>query len=336
MTTMLRALTLTNAAWREAIRIRHPEVDLDHYLLALIAAGGPAAELLGRHGVTLAGARRAALGARRESVASLGIDPSTLSDPAPLPLNDLHTGAAGSAPLADRVTAVTSRLARTWSENDLLIALVEEPSDTCAAVLRACGVDLAALVEEARNAPRTEAGGPQACSPLPDLTSPVAGTRTSAVRMTHMISAPVEAVRRAATAPELAAQWLGIEPADLILGNDGIVRRVAHRKGRRTEHVWTKVVDELDRDGIRIAWSETLHAPGNRWDGAQGSTRNLHLRSVPGGTLIEFTLGIRTFGRLALPASWLASVTVPMGLSHTLHALSFVTADLESGDLSTP
>ena len=47
MTTLLRTLTVANAAWREATRWRHPDIDVDHAFLGLIAAGGPAAALLG-------------------------------------------------------------------------------------------------------------------------------------------------------------------------------------------------------------------------------------------------------------------------------------------------
>ena len=51
---------LTTASWREAARLRAAEVDLEHLYLGLIAVGGSAARLLGRHGTagTKAGPQR--------------------------------------------------------------------------------------------------------------------------------------------------------------------------------------------------------------------------------------------------------------------------------------
>ncbi|MFF0973714.1 UNVERIFIED_CONTAM: Clp protease N-terminal domain-containing protein, partial [Kocuria sp. CPCC 205295] len=48
------------AGWREAVRAREPYIDLDHLLIGLIAAGGPAAKALAQHGLTLNSARTAA------------------------------------------------------------------------------------------------------------------------------------------------------------------------------------------------------------------------------------------------------------------------------------
>ena len=66
----------TTAAYREALRTRAPELDLDHLYLGLLAFGGSAARVLGHHGITLRSARQRVADAAASDLARLGIDAS--------------------------------------------------------------------------------------------------------------------------------------------------------------------------------------------------------------------------------------------------------------------
>lgn len=330
MTTMLRTMSITNAAWREAVRLRHPEADVDHHLLGLLAAGGPAAELLGTRGVTLADARRAAFAQRRAGLAPLGLDASAVADPEPLPATDLHREAAGDAPTSRRASTILADLPRRWSELDLLVALVSEPSGTNGAVLAACGVDVDALVADAR-AGRTAAGiDPHRCDPIADLAPTRAGTVVAAATMTHMISAPVEVIRAAAAAPQQTLIWLGLGDEGVVASPDRL-RLPRSRRGREWAIDVTRVVDEPSGDGHRVAWQETFAAAGDEWDGAPGGYHDLRLRAVPGGTLVAYTRGLRTFGRLARHAMLIARLGATAAMPRAMQDLAFVAADLDRG-----
>lgn len=332
MTTMLRLIRIHNAAWREAARFRHPETDVDHLLLGLVSAGGSAAALLGRFGVTLSDARAAVLGARRDT-GSLGIDASRLPEPEPLAIADLHVDSAGEIPTAHRAQALLDAMPRTWSENDLLVALVAEPSETARDILARCGVDADAIAEEARTAAPFGASEPRRCSPDPDLTAPHHRTTTFALQIEHMISAPAETVRRAATDPRLARIWLNYGDQAAIV--DGTLQMSMEKRGRRQTHVLNNVIDSPAGDAFRVVWQVTLHAPYNRWDGVDGGYHELLLRAVPGGTMAEYTYAGRTFGRLRTVVAPIAHLGQAAAMPHRMQNLAFVTADLASGDAST-
>ena len=57
----------------EQRRSRHPEIDSEHLLLALVSIGGPVSDALAGRGVTLASTREAAERTHRERIAKLGI-----------------------------------------------------------------------------------------------------------------------------------------------------------------------------------------------------------------------------------------------------------------------
>ena len=73
MAPMDHYLTWVNAAWSEAARLRHRQIEPEHLLLGLIAQGGRAAAILGAHGVTLARARTAVDALADADLARVGI-----------------------------------------------------------------------------------------------------------------------------------------------------------------------------------------------------------------------------------------------------------------------
>ncbi|GAB3700121.1 Clp protease N-terminal domain-containing protein [Mariniluteicoccus flavus] len=68
------------AAATEAARLRHAEVDIDHLLLGLLAAGGEPARRLAAQGVTLAAARGACVRLQGEDLGALGITAPDTTD----------------------------------------------------------------------------------------------------------------------------------------------------------------------------------------------------------------------------------------------------------------
>lgn len=328
MTTMLHTLALTNAAWREAVRLRHPEADVDHHLLGLIAAGGPAAALLGQHGVTLTAARVATLAQRRDGLAPLGLDASGVPEPEPLPIADLHQDAGGHAPTSHRVGAVLDALPRSWSELDLLVELATERSGTGGAVLDRCGVDVDRLVAQARGTQAGTGTDLRRRPPIADLAPVAPATARTAMGMTHYVSAPPDVVRAAAATAEHALTWLNIGDRGSV-GDDRTLRVDVSRHGRSATHVLTRVADGSAGDGLRVAWQESMSVPGSRWDGAVGGYHDLRLREAPGGTLVDYVRGMRTFGRFARPALLLARLASHAAIPRTLQNLAFVAADLQ-------
>ena len=73
MAPMDHYLTWVNAAWSEAARLRHRQIEPEHLLLGLIVQGGRAAAILGAHGVTLARARTAVDALADADLARVGI-----------------------------------------------------------------------------------------------------------------------------------------------------------------------------------------------------------------------------------------------------------------------
>lgn len=67
----------------EQRRSRHPEIDSEHLLLALVSIGGPVSDALAEQGVTLVSARAAAMRIHRERIARLGISLPEEAPPAP-------------------------------------------------------------------------------------------------------------------------------------------------------------------------------------------------------------------------------------------------------------
>lgn len=190
-----------NAAWREAVRLREAFIDVDHLLLGLVATGGPAACLLGRHGFTLASGRRAALARHAGALASLGVDVTSLPPVTPLPVDDLHEGAAGQAPMTARAKRLCNSLWFRSNERDYLTALLAEPSGTVREVLECAGVDVDAFTRTVTGPARDWR------TPTPrrvaSSTPARRGHHISSLRLEHWISAPLGHVRDVAADLEM-------------------------------------------------------------------------------------------------------------------------------------
>lgn len=122
----------------EQRRWRHPEIDVEHLLLALVGIGGPVSHALAQRGVTLDAAREACETTHRQRVARLGV---TLppSETAPRIPDDPGRGEFryrhGVRPMLERAaTAPRPDVA-------LFSALLKEPSGRISEVLSALDLD---------------------------------------------------------------------------------------------------------------------------------------------------------------------------------------------------
>ncbi len=187
------------ASVHESRRAGAQLVDVDHLLLGLLAVGGAAARVLGRHGVTLDGLRRrvGSVGAQEEG--------------------DAYWHAT------HRARAVVDASGSAAGTVDLLLRLLDEPP--VRDLVAAEGADVDPLADELRATP--DGYVPEPVSPDPELLP----TSAFAFRSTTFLSAPAARVTAALTDPQVlrAFAWgPGVE-----VGDDGLTGRRT-RRGRTT------------------------------------------------------------------------------------------------------
>lgn len=122
------ALLLAVAANEEAERWGHSQVDTDHLLLGLIALGGPATQVLERHGVLLGRARSAVTEIQRHDLTAVGIESpdTTLTPPTRYTVGlrpmTVAASAAVHADLGDGLALLRCLLADPESQSARLVA----------------------------------------------------------------------------------------------------------------------------------------------------------------------------------------------------------------------
>jgi len=302
-----------NAAWREAVRLREPYVDVDHLMLGLVATGGPAARLLAHHGVTLVGGRRAVSTVRARALALLGVDATALPSVAPLAASDLHRGKAGHARMTLQAERLFKRLRRGSTERDYLQALLAEPSGMVREVLGCAGVDLDALQEGLAGAAinwRTPTPRRVASS-----TSVGRGHRVDALRLEHWVSGPHHLVHHVATDLASTTRWLTSpdENRQPVTGRSRT--RIAPDSQVASLNLLLAVATPS-----QVRW-ETW------WGGRYGGSHTLDLEPIDSGTLVQLTREITTFGRFAAVAMPPVRLINGLGMPTMLQNLSFACAD---------
>lgn len=311
MSTRTMYIYLT-AAWREAARARDPYIDVDHLLIGLLSAGGPAARLLTRHGLELPSARRAASAVQADSLAMIGVDALALPVPAPRAISDLHQDHVGRLPMSERAKHLVDRLGlRHASDRDLLRALLVEPSGTVHKLIESCGADPAALMREVeRPADWT--------TPTPRRSRTVearGAQRTVAVELGHFVPADPRLVRSVAADLSLAPQWLMLP--DMTRQEDDRTLAMTWTKRGRTSTLRLALLKDEEE---QVRWSEW-------WDDRPGGWFDLRLARVDGGTMLSFARVSRPIGVLgAALAPWMR-LTNGLGLLVRAQNLSFACAD---------
>lgn len=273
------------AAWREAQRAGAPETDIDHLYLGLIAIGGSAARLLGRHGISLESARRRVAESQDADLASLGIDASGVRPPRVPPLQAMISR---TLPTTKPAEALLTRALKGSDTYDLLKTLLEEPSGVTRRLVHADGVtpqDLAPGLREGAEDPFS----PETVDADPALLSAPA----RAQRLTRFL--PVPAARAAEALSESdSLSWWAYDPEKSQVSADG--ERVTHRHGQKTMTLRLHHTRHQVDDTHVVTWlQEALDGPHA---GQVLLYDRFEFSPAPGGCVMTRTAGRRSFGIL--------------------------------------
>ncbi|MBB1493434.1 hypothetical protein J4N02_04320 [Propioniciclava sp. MC1595] len=308
--TQLSALW-TTAAWREAARVRAAEVDVEHLYLGLIAVGGAAAALLGRHGITLASARGRVRDALAEDLATLGIDVADL----PSPIHFMQMGDP-----AWHATARADALLKSVTLTDTyaaLVALLQEPSGIVRRLVHADGVVPQDLVPELKEG----ADDPYAPEAVPaDDTLLPPPNRGQRVR--RYVSAPPADVVAALADPALLALW-AFDPVKSQVSEGGLRNRI--EKGGRSLTVRLSCTRTTEADAKVVTWVHT--AEDTKYAGETLTYDRFEVRPAPGGSEVTRIAGRRTFGLVGRVLAPVYDLFGSWGLLHTMQAITFGIAD---------
>ncbi|GAA4693221.1 hypothetical protein GCM10025781_08250 [Kocuria gwangalliensis] len=311
--TMYKYLT---AGWREAARAREPYIDLDHLLIGLIAAGGPAAQALSQHDITLSSARTAAGAVQADAVAQLGVDVHVLPASTPRPVSELNYDDAGDVPSAKRVQRLLDSLGMRVTERDLLRALLAEPSGTIREMIEHTGADPKAVMADVEDAADWTTPTPRRARTVESQ----AHERTVAVLLTHFIPADAPLVRSVAADPALAPQWLMLP--EMEQQADGALAGTWTKRARTSTLRLALTADAQDR----VRWSD-------QWNDGPWGWYDLRLTPAEGGTMLTLTRAVRPLGLVGAALGPVIRLTNGLGLLVRAQNLSFACADAIEQDL---
>lgn len=303
-----------NAAWREAARVGAAEVDLDHLYLGLLALGGAAARLLGRHGISLASARRDAREALAGDLSALGVTDADALLPPPLTLGELGEG---SWRATARATEVADKAVRAPDTYALLVALLQEPSGTVRRLVAAGGVRPQDLVAELKAGADDPYATDKAAVDLGILPAPA-----HASSLTRFVSAPASVVADVLSDPASLALW-ALDPARARVSEDG--ETVRH--DRRGQTMTLRYHHKREREGTTevVTWiAEMLDGPHA---GEPLLYERFEAAPAPGGTELRRTSGRRRFGLLGRLMAPLWDSFSNFGMLHSTQAIAFGVAD---------
>ncbi len=302
----------SQASWREAARVRSGEIDLEHLYLGLIALGGSAARLLGRHGICLASARR------RVRERDLGGGASGQApDAAPLPpltIRELGEGSWKATARADALIATAGKAPDTFG---ILVALLQEPTGTVRRLVGADGVLPQSLVPELK-----QGADDQYATDRVPVDTAILPAPARAHRVHFFVSAPPSLVADVLADPATLALW-AVDPAKSEIGDGG--ETVRHRRGDKT--MTLRYHHKRARtDGVEtVTWiAEMLDAPHT---GEALMYDTFTCNPAPGGTELVRTEGRRRFGVVGQLLAPLWDSFANWGMVHGMLALSFGIAD---------
>lgn len=324
-------LTWVNAAWSEAARLRHRQIEPEHLLLGLIAQGGRAAAILGAHGVTLARARTAVDALADADLARVGIRLPEGLRPEPLSASDLIAGpGSGEIPMSQAATELVDTVGRGAGDPGLrvLLALTARPQTPIARLVDYCGADAAVLCADAA---RAEAE----LSELSELSESSEST-AHRYRLTdeyasygldrvlsqeRFVSVPAADLAALLSDPAGLTQWAVPREELVELRADGVVQRVDGRRQRG------RVRWRLEKTSPgRIVWSCT--AASGPHDGEVLLVRDLRLAEAPGGARLRLILAHRTWGRFGPIVYWFSWRWIRLGVAQMLTGIARAAAEL--------
>lgn len=298
------------AAWREAVRARDPYMDFDHLLIGLIAAGGPAAQILTRHGLDLASARAAAHAVHADAIALLDVDVHVLPAARPLSINEVNQDVQ-RMPMRERVDQLVNALGVRATERDLLCALLAEPSGMIRDLIECGGAEPETVTEQASASADWVTPTPRRARTI----EAAAEVRTVAVQITHFLPADPRLVRSVATDSILALQCLMFP--DAMRQENGSLAVTLSKRGRTSTLRLALTVDEE----WHVRWDD-------RWDDQPLGWYDLSFAHVDGGTLLTLTRAVRPIGVLGTALAPLTRLSNGLGLLLRAQNLSFACADV--------
>lgn len=248
------------ASVHESRRAGAQLVDVDHLLLGLLAVGGAAARVLGRHGVTLDGLRR--------RVGSVAAEEA----------GDAYWHAT------DRAQTVVDASGGAAGTVDLLTRLLDEPP--VRDLVAAEGADVDALLAELGSTP--DGYAPEPVAPDPELL-PTSGY---AFRSTTFLSAPATRVTEALADPQVlrAFAWgPGIEVSD-----DGLTGRRTRRRKTTTLRAALRDSRSAPSSGTGVAGTVVWVFVAD--DGRVMKYERFEVAEAPGGCEVTREHGFRIVG----------------------------------------
>lgn len=300
------AIHWCNAAWRESARAGSRELDVDHLYLGLVALGGAAARLLGRHGISLASARERVREAQAADLSMLGIEGALLQLP-PRALKDLGDP---DMQFTSRARALCDRLSKAPDTFAILVGLLKE-SDAVRRLLDADGVAPNDLVQELRagsDDPLVADRVPPAAGVLPE---PARG-----LRITRFVSVAPEHLADVLADPASLAWW-AYDPAHAEVSAGGEFVRLA--RGKREITVRFHLSRHEDGANHQVSWLQEL--TDGEYAGQPLRHDRFDITPAPGGCELTRTTSYRLFklsGRLLAPVIERATAL------SAVHALQFI------------
>ena len=198
---------IRSAAALEALALGRPQIDLDHLLLGLIAAGGPSAALLAGAGVDLTRARRVVGG---EPGPGPGEPDGRVGRSGRKAVRAADRPAAMRLPLSGRARALLGDLPFRGDDRMLLLALLDDEEGRIGRMLERLGVDVQELRAQAAAGPprplvaATDGSGPSLV--VPCATLPV-GMRWMDAEHVQVVPVPVELVWALVSDPSRRPEW---------------------------------------------------------------------------------------------------------------------------------
>ncbi|MFT4295091.1 MAG: Clp protease N-terminal domain-containing protein [Micropruina sp.] len=304
----------TGAAHLEAARTRTAEIDVDHLYLGLLAVGGKAARVLGRHGVSLTSARQRVQESLADDLSALGLDGAADVLPSPRAARDLdftEWRATG------RATDLVNHAKLKDGTGAALSALIAEPSGVVRRLLLADGVDPDELTFELAAAP-SEPDAVERVAADPGLLPPPAWAQ----RIRHYLSSPSDAVADAIADPDLLATW-AYDPKQAQVSDDG--ETIRHSRGRKSMTLRVHHTRRREGEADVITWiHEMTDGP---YAGQPLRYDRFEIRPAPGGAELVHTKGHRSFGTLGRLATALSSWFSGMGMTYGAHRIGMEIAD---------
>ena len=212
----------------EQRRSRHPEIDSEHLLLALVSIGGPVSDALAGRGVTLASTREAVERTHRERIAKLGI-----SLPEETPRTIPFEPSRGEFRYRKELrTALEKAACQPQPDVSLFRHLLQEPSGRVREVLQDLGV-----------APES-------------LDLPAAETTAADAKFTYrrFLASPPATVWALLSDPDRWLEWNDLSFTDAEVDPTGVVRaRTRSSSQQRSEHRLT-----IDEPSVSLRWDVVL------------------------------------------------------------------------------